>query len=272
MNSQDYYNWLNKFEKRSTSDDTFTPPAVYDVVLGFVNQHILSLDGLTVVRPFYPDGDYQAEAKNYDENTVVIDNPPFSILSKIIDFYLQNNIKFFLFAPALTVFSQMRNRNYTAIIAPSKITYDNGAVVDTAFISNLCGDVRVMTAPTLYNALTALEKQKPTLPKYQYPPNVLMVNNLQKLCRADIEFSVSADESVFISQLDSQKSHKKTLFGGGLLISDNKAKELKAKELQAKKHSMVWGLSSKELKLIAQLETLQAKNHINNHLEQQETS
>ena len=253
MGSKEYYDWLQKFEKRNTSDDTFTPPAVYDVVLDYVNQHILNLDDLTVERPFYPDGDYQAHAQNYDENTVVIDNPPFSILSKIIDFYIKNNVKFFLFAPALTVFSQMRNRNYTAIIAPSKITYDNGAVVDTAFISNLCGDVRVMTAPTLYNALTVLEKQKPTLPKYQYPPNVLMVNNLQKLCRADIEFSVSADESVFISQLDSQKSHKKALFGGGLLVSDDKAKELQAKELQAKKNSMIWQLSDAECAIVESL-------------------
>ena len=253
MSSKEYYDWLQKFEKRNTSDDTFTPPAVYDVVLDYVNQHILNLDDLTVERPFYPDGDYQAHAQNYDENTVVIDNPPFSILSKIIDFYIKNNVKFFLFAPALTVFSQMRNQNYTAIIAPSKITYDNGAAVDTAFISNLCGDVRVMTAPTLYNALTVLEKQKPTLPKYQYPPNVLMVNNLQKLCRADIEFSVSADESVFISQLDSQKSHKKTLFGGGLLVSDDKAKELQAKELQAKENSMIWQLSDAECAIVESL-------------------
>ena len=95
------------------------------------------------------------------------------------------------------------------------------------------------------------KKQKPTLPKYQYPPNVLMVNNLNKLCRAGIEFSVSANESFFISQLDSQKSHKKTLFGGGLLISDNKAKELQTKELQAKE------LQAKEL----QTKELQAKNN-----------
>ena len=253
MNSQEYYDWLSKFEKRTTSDDTFTPPAVYDIVLDYVDKHILNLDDKTVERPFYPNGDYQAHAQNYDENTVVIDNPPFSILSKIIDFYLQNNIKFFLFAPALTVFSPMRNLNYTAIIAPSKITYDNGAVVDTAFVSNLCGDVRAMTAPTLYNALTALEKQKPTLPKYQYPPNVLMANNLQKLCRAGIEFSVSADESVFISQLDSQKSQKKGLFGGGLLVSDDKAKELQAKELQAKNNSINWELSDAECAIVESL-------------------
>lgn len=272
MNSKEYYNWLQKFEKRTTSDDTFTPPLVYDVVLDYVDKHILNLDNLTVERPFYPDGDYQAAAKNYDDSTVVIDNPPFSILAKITDFYIKNNVKFFLFAPALTVFGPMRNRNYTAIIAPAKITYDNGAAVDTCFVTNLLGDVRAMTAPKLYNALNTLEQQKPKLPKYEYPPNILMANNLHKLCKAGIEFSVGFDESTFISQLDSQKEHKKTLFGGGLLISDNKAKELQTKELQAKEYSMVWGLSSRELKLIAQLETLQAKNHINNHLKQQETS
>lgn len=253
MNSDEYYNWLQKFEKRTTSDDTFTPPAVYDVVLNYVGKHILSLDGKTIERPFYPDGDYQTHVKNYDENTVVIDNPPFSILSKIIDFYCANNIKFFLFAPALMVLGPMRNHGYTAIIAPAKITYDNGAAVNTCFVTNLCGDVRAMTAPKLYNTLQALEQQKPTLPKYQYSPNVLMVNNLNKLCKAGIEFSVSANESVFISQLDSQKSHKKTLFGGGLLISDNKAKELQTKELQGKNNLINWELSDREWAIVESL-------------------
>lgn len=268
MNSQEYYNWLQKFEKRSTSDDTFTPPAVYDVVLDYIDKHILSLDGLTVVRPFYPDGDYQAHAQDYNDNTVVIDNPPFSLLSKIIDFYLANNIKFFLFAPALTVFSPMLNRDYTAIIAPDKITYDNGAVVNTAFVTNLCGSVRAMTAPKLYNALKALKQQNPSLPKYQYPSNVLMVNDLNKLCMEGVEFSVSADESVFISRLDCQKEHKKALFGGGLLISDNKAKELQtkvlqakeAKELQAKENAIIWQLSEQEQQTINELNNATNQN------------
>lgn len=261
MNSKEYYNWLQKFEKRSTSDDTFTPPAVYDIVLDYVNQHILNLDDLTIERPFYPDGDYQTHAQNYDKNTVVIDNPPFSILSKIIDFYIKNNIKFFLFAPALTVLSPMQNKDYTAIIAPAKITYDNGAAVDTCFVTNLCDDVRAMTAPVLYNALKVLEQQKPTLPKYQYPPNVLMANDLNKLCKAGVEFSVSANESVFISQLDSQKPHKKTLFGGGLLINNEKAKELQIKEMQIKEMQikekcLAWELSEREIALVDGLEVL----------------
>lgn len=35
---------------------------------------------------------------------MVIDNPPFSIISKIVRFYHKNEIPFFLFAPALTLF------------------------------------------------------------------------------------------------------------------------------------------------------------------------
>ena len=85
-----------------------------------------------------------------------------------------------------------------------------------------------------------------------------MVNNLFKLCKTGIEFSVSANESVFISQLDSQKSHKKDLFGGGLLISDNKAKELQTKELQTKelqiKNNLInWELSDREWAIVESL-------------------
>lgn len=89
MNSDEYYKWLQKFKKRSTSDDTFTPPLVYDVVLDYVDKHILSLDSLKIKRPFYPDGDYQAHAQNYDENTVVIDNPPFLFCQKSLIFIWQ---------------------------------------------------------------------------------------------------------------------------------------------------------------------------------------
>ena len=58
---------------------------------------------MTVVRPFYPGGDY--ESLVYPDNCVVIDNPPFSIVSQIVRFYLKRGIKFFLFAPYLTLFS-----------------------------------------------------------------------------------------------------------------------------------------------------------------------
>lgn len=254
MDSQEYYDWLSKFEKRNTSDDTFTPPAVYDVVLDYVDKHIISLNGMTVERPFYPNGDYQAHAKNYDEKTLVIDNPPFSILSKIIDFYVANNIKFFLFAPALTVFTTIKKRSATAIICNADIVYDNKARVRTAFVTNLCGDVVVKTAPELYQKFDELnEKNKVNLPKYEYPNHVLTVNRLQKMVKAGIYFEVTKNQCQNVGRLDSQKAYKKALFGGGLLIGDDKAKETQIKELQIKDNLINWELSERERAIIKTL-------------------
>ena len=209
MNSTEYYNWLKKFEKRTTSDDTFTPPKVYDVVREYVHNHIINLDNLNVVRPFYPSGDY-TNLSQYDKNSIVIDNPPFSQITKICAFYQQQGVKFFLFAPALTSFSpSAKTMGLTHIIAPADIVYDNGAKVKTSFITNLAPKFKVKACPILHQALLAKQTQKPTLPKYQYSNHVLTVSKLNRLCVAGVEFEISADECVYISKLDSQKTHKK---------------------------------------------------------------
>lgn len=253
MNSQEYYDWLSKFETKKTTDDTFTPPAVYDVVVDYVNNHIVNLDGLKVVRPFYPNGDY-TDLSQYDDNSIVIDNPPFSIMSQICQFYQQHGIQFFLFAPALVVFSAFRlNKGLTAIIASATIEYANGAKVPTNFITNLTPHLTAKTAPELHQAL---QIKKANLPKYQYPANVVMVNTLQKLVKNGLDFEVSADNSCFISQLDSQKASKKTVFGGGLLVCDNTVKALQNKVLQNKvlqNKAIVWQLSQNERQLIKNL-------------------
>ena len=263
MNSQEYLDWLSKFETKKTTDDCYTPPAVYDVVLEYVNDHVLNLDGLKVIRPFYPNGDY-TDLSQYDENSIVIDNPPFSLSARIYKFYQEHNIKFFLFAPALTVISSMRRiHGITAVIAPHKITYENGAVVNTSFMTNLMPSIKVKTAPILLEKLIKAENLlKAKLPKYDYPDNILMANSLHKLCRAGIDFEVNANSCQYISQLASQKDKGKALFGGGLIISDNKAKELQAKELQAKKLQakgkfIIWNLSDSERQIIERL------NHAN---------
>lgn len=79
---------------KKASDEHYTPKAIYEAVLRWVSQY-QSLEGYTIVRPFYPGGDYQ----NYDypDNCIVIDNPPFSILSQIRRFYIDRGIKYFLF-------------------------------------------------------------------------------------------------------------------------------------------------------------------------------
>ena len=47
--------------------------------------------------PFYPGGDYERE--EYPQGCTVVDNPPFSILSKIVKHYQERGVGFFLFAP-----------------------------------------------------------------------------------------------------------------------------------------------------------------------------
>ena len=59
---------------------------------------------------------------DYPENSVVVDNPPFSIISKIIRFYNERGIKYFLFAPHLTLFGT--NQDYTCIIADAQVIYE----------------------------------------------------------------------------------------------------------------------------------------------------
>lgn len=96
--------------------------------LQYVADHC-DIDGMTVVRPFYPGGDY--ESLVYPDNCVVIDNPPFSIVSQIVRFYLKRGIKFFLFAPHLTLFSA--DLDCTRIVCGAAIVYENGAKVNTSF-------------------------------------------------------------------------------------------------------------------------------------------
>lgn len=127
-----YEEFVEKFKPKCTTDDCYTPPEIYEVVLNWAKKH-LPIEGREVVRPFYPGGDYQAY--NYPENCVVIDNPPFSIFAKICDWYNEHGISFLLFAPGLT---SIRD-GYTFIGACAPITYENGANVNTSFVTNIMG-------------------------------------------------------------------------------------------------------------------------------------
>jgi len=74
LDSQEYLEFLGKFELKKTTDDCFTPPAVYDAVRDWAVAEY-GLEGREIVRPFYPGGDYQNH--DYPPGCVVIDNPPF---------------------------------------------------------------------------------------------------------------------------------------------------------------------------------------------------
>ena len=242
----DYEGFVDKFKAKKTTDDCYTPNAVYDVILEFVKQNY-NLKGIEIIRPFYPDGDY--ESIEYPKNCIVIDNPPFSIVSKIARFYIENDIKFFLFAPHMTLFSS--NLKCTAIVVGGDIVYENGATVKTSFLSNIFSDARILTAPKLYDELKKINNNnKVSLPKYEYPNHVITVSKVQKMVENGIEFKVDYSDCSHCSQLDSQKKHGKTLFGSGFLLSEKAAAEKAAAENDTK---IIWELSPKELQIIETL-------------------
>lgn len=168
----DYDGFVEKFEVKKTTDDCFTPPAVYEAILGYVVEKC-GIKGRQIIRPFYPGNDY--ENFDYPPGCVVVDNPPFSIVSKIARFYLQNDIDFFLFAPHLTLFSA--DLDCTRIVAGAEIVYENGAKVKTSFLSNLFGDVAIIGEPAIYEQVKRINNANAVkLPKYKYSSHVLTVS------------------------------------------------------------------------------------------------
>ena len=262
MKSKTYEEFVKKFKPKKTTDDCYTPPVVYDAIAEWVaNEYNLSRD--VFVRPFYPGGDY--ESFDYS-GAVVVDNPPFSILSKIIDFYISKDIPFFLFAPNLTIFSCARNRDCTSLVTDTNIIYHNGADIKTSFLTNLEPyDLRIRTAPTLYQAIkkateTIRKETKKPLPKYAYPkytyPNYIVQSaRIKAYSKYGIEFKVPKSESFFVSRLDVQKEKKKTIFGGGFLISERCAaeKELAERELAKREQVEHFELSDREKEIIKEL-------------------
>lgn len=263
---EDYQEFLNKFKTKKTTDDCYTPELVYEAVADYVEKKY-NLNKNDFVRPFYPGGDYINE--NYAKKCVVVDNPPFSILSEIIRFYNDKNIKFFLFAPHLTIFSSSTSV-CTAIPVGVPVTYQNGAVVNTSFLTNLEPDIIAKSEPTLYSAVLEanmknLELNKKRLPKYSYDEHVITAVLFSPLSRCGVDFSVKIKNACFIRGLDEQKEYKKSIFGGGLLVGDDVVKEKiralnerlerekREKERGREEKEYVWNLSEREMKIIKKL-------------------
>ena len=249
---EEYQEFLDKFKLKKTTDDCYTPGVVYDAVADYVAE-CYSVNRADFVRPFYPGGDYQKET--YPEGCVVVDNPPFSILAEILKFYRDHNIRFFLFAPSLTLFSSSSSK-CTCICTGVTVTYENGANVNTSFLTNMDSeDVRLRSDPKLFAAVRDaneknLEAMKKNLPKYEYPSCVVTSHKVSRFSRLGIYFSVRVNESISISALDSQKETGKAIYGKGYLISEKATARREAAEREA---AVKWKLSDRELALIKKL-------------------
>ena len=257
---EDYDGFVEKFKPKKTTDDCYTPEIVYNAVADWVANEY-NLHKSDFVRPFYPGGDYEL----FDYNgKVVVDNPPFSILSQIIKFYVDKGIKFFLFTPTLTL---CRYGDYCTVFPiGDDITYENGATINTSFATNLePHEIRARTPPTLYKAIDEAnkinrQKDKKSLPKYSYPMEVVTTAAIYPFAKYGIDFVIPRSESVRVSALDAQRQCKKTVFGCGWLVSERvkaereKAEREKAEREKAEREkAIIWQLSEREKAIIEKL-------------------
>ncbi len=234
----DYESFIKKFtENPKTTDECWTPQDVYEAVVQYVGE-IYDLTDKVILRPFYPGGDYlNAE---YPENGVVIDNPPFSMFMKIVRFYSEAKIPFFIFGPGMTIANCCKW--CTAVIVGEQIKFTNGAKIRVDFATNLMGDTLVTTAVRLTQLLNLCPSQntKVNLPSYIYPDEVLSVSDFHTLARGEEDFSLSRRDAVVIKRLDLYPNGHH-IFGDHFLaksgIADRKeaAREAAARKAAARK-------------------------------------
>ena len=180
----------------------------------------------------------------------MVDNPPFSILSKILRWYDENGIKFFLFAPTLTLFSSSSSSTACALPCGGSITYENGATVATSFVTNL-EENRVRVVPDLFKVIEKANAEnqaqfKKEMPKYKYPDEVLTAAMCRYMSKHGVALTVRREDSYHIRQLEAQKEYNDSaIFGSGYLLSEKAAAEKAA--------AHVWELSEREKEIVRSL-------------------
>ena len=249
--TEEYQAFVDKFNSPKTTDDCYTPANIYETVKAWVLQHY-DLGSPQVLRPFYPGGDYQHET--YPDGCVVIDNPPFSILSDICRWYQDNGVRFFLFAPGVSLFSIASGTCHYLPVGVQMV-YENKAQVNTSFVTNL-GEYRVETAPDLYEILDRVNKENlrklsADLPNYDYPDNVIAPARMTRFSKYGQTLKIPEASCSFTRAMDEQREAGKAIFGGGFYLNSKAAAEKAAAE-KAAAHR--WQLSDRERELINQLD------------------
>lgn len=255
-----YEEFVAKFNKENpkTTDDCYTPPEIYEVVLDWAKEH-LNIGDRPVVRPFYPGGDF--ENYDYPENCVVVDNPPFSIFARILKWYNERGIDFFLFAPSLTSIRE----DVTFVSVYAVIQYENGARVNTAFVTNMMGNLLCITEPELNEKINEANRRRQlslgwiSQKKYAFPKSVLRASTLNSMTRRGIHFSVSANEGTISSKVTTAPGGE---YGNSIILSDRKKNE----RYNLYNESIPPGYIERELNehAKAEIERLNALERINN--------
>lgn len=264
----DYSDEYNQFEKKfsrrvKNTDDCYTPSAVYDAVLAWALERYQISRSTSIVRPFYPGGDFERyNYHNYPSGCVVVDNPPFSILMRIIRFYAARGIKFFLFVPALTCLRACsRECKCGVVVAPgANVTYENGAFVRTAFCTNLSDDI-LEISPALGKMIAEANSQKPTRAivrrTVRWPDGAICSS--ASLCSIRVPFRIPFSTAAPIDTLDRYGK----LFGGGLLLAPSAVERVLAAREKSKRCECV-DLSPREIAMQKKIEEDWRKNYARN--------
>lgn len=240
--SASYGEFTDKFKTKLSTDDCYTPEPVYNAVRDWAVKEF-DLHGREIVRPFWPGCDF--ETYDYPDGCVVIDNPPFSIYKKILDWYTENGIDFLLFGPSLTLFTKV---DCCYIVAAARVTYANGAVVNTSFATSLDRVNRIRCDRGLKDAVEAANRSSAARPLrvYKYPDCVVTSALLTKTSRTDLR--IQKDDCEYIRSIGGT-----ILFGSGFLLSDRAAADRAAADRAAKKDEIAVRLGPDELDILAKL-------------------
>lgn len=232
----DYIAFLERHAKNTagkSTDELYTPPAVYEVVLKWVQDNCPSIQGKRIMRPFRPGGDYKAE--DYT-GAVVIDNPPFFIEHFITKWYVDHGVHFFLFAPALSLFggaTVLDKLTYVAAYARVDYYHDEGVHADiaTSFITNMpdLADYQLIAAPDLRDAIMQVQGKQNTTAKpakTEYHSNIVTSYRLSTLAEVGIPMRIRREETLYWR--GNVMQHDRTnIFGGAFIVSDRVAETVK---------------------------------------------
>ena len=242
----EYEEFCEKFKPKKTTDDCYTPDAIYAVIADYVASEY-NLSRSSFVRPFYPGGDY--ENYDYSDGAVVVDNPPFSIFTKILKFYQSRHIPFFLFCNALTSLGAVAGVKGVTLIAPggkgSQMIYENGARVLTYFATNLEPENIVRVDLRLGEMLENVLGNKKSLSKYNYPDAILTIKYILRLAANKVPYTLKANEAIKVPNIDALRELKSCCFGGALMLSEKAEKE-KPFIYEREEYAFVLKLSERE--------------------------
>lgn len=206
-----YEQFVDKFKQKKTTDDCYTPPSVMDVVNEYVERRY-NVSRETFIRPFWPGGDFEHE--DYT-GKVVVDNPPFSILAKIVRFYQVHGVPFFLFCSGLTGIYHSKNPGVTYIGINANIVYENGAKVRTGFVTNMEPETAARTEPELDRTLKALrrhDKHKKT----EMPDNWWTSSRLNTATGHGETVVIPRDRAKFVCK----NPNGKRIYGGAIIYEE----------------------------------------------------